>query len=379
MAKRGNQEGSIHKRSDGRWVGVLHLGYIDGKRQRKYIYGKTQRDVQAQLTAARAAQQQGQRPTSGRLTVAQYLSRWLTDSVQPSVRPRTYASYAQLVRLHLAPGLGRTQLAQLQPHDVQTFMNRKLASGLSPRTVQYLHAILRRALGQALKWGLVHRNVAKLVDPPRVRRPEIHPLTPEQARAFLDAARGDRLEALYSVALAIGLRQGEALGLRWEHIDLDGGELRVRVALQRIAGKLQLVEPKTRQSRRTIPLPQVAVNALRAHRVSQLEERLLAGDRWVDTGLVFCTPKGTPLDARNVTRRFQKLLKQTDLPHQRFHDLRHTCATLLLVQGVPPRVVMEILGHSQISLTMDTYTHVVPALKREAASRMDALLGAKEG
>jgi integrase len=217
------------------------------------------------------------------------------------------------------------------------------------------------------------------VDPPRVRRPEIHPLTPEQARTFLDAARGDRLEALYSVALAIGLRQGEALGLRWEHIDLDGGELRVRVALQRIAGKLQLVEPKTRQSRRTIPLPQVAVNALRAHRVSQLEERLLAGDRWVDTGLVFCTPKGTPLDARNVTRRFQKLLKQTDLPHQRFHDLRHTCATLLLVQGVPPRVVMEILGHSQISLTMDTYTHVVPALKREAANRMDALLGTAEG
>src|SRR5262249_40590509 len=156
-------------------------------------------------------------------------------------------------------------------------------------------------------------------------------------------------------------RQGEALGLRWDDIDLDGGSLTVRAALQRINGKLQLVEPKTKRSRRTIPLPQVAVNALRAHRVRQLEERLLAGDRWRDWGLVFCTPKGTPHDARNVTRRFQKLLGQTELPHQRFHDLRHTCATLLLVQGVPARVVMEILGHSQISLTLDTYSHVVPA------------------
>jgi integrase len=255
-------------------------------------------------------------------------------------------------------------------------MKGKLAAGLSPRTVQYHHAILRRALGQAHRWGLVSRNVAKLVDPPRVRRPEIRPLTPEQARTLLEAARGDRLEALYTVALAVGLRQGEALGLRWDDIDLDRGWLTVRNALQRLGPGWQLVEPKTARCRRTIALPSVVAAALQSHRTRQLQERLWAGARWQENDFVFASRIGTPLDGTNVTRRFQQLLRRSGLPRQRFHDLRHACASLLLAQGVHPRVVMETLGHSQVGLTMNTYSHVIPALQREAATQMDAVLRA---
>lgn len=374
MAKRAHHEGSIYQRKDGRWAASLTLGYENGQRKRKSFYGKTQREVREQLTAARHAQQQGLPIATERQTVGRFLDRWLNESAKPTIRPRTYTSYAQLIRLHLAPELGRISLAKLSPQEVQEFLNRKLAAGLSPRTVQYLHAVLRRALNQAVKWGLVPRNVATLVDPPRVRREEVRPFTPEQARAFLVAVQGDRLEALYTVALAMGLRQGEALGLRWQDVDLEEGVLSVRTALQRVDGRLQLVEPKSATSRRTIALPQVAAATLRAHRASQLQERLLAGERWQESGLVFTTRLGKPLIARNVFRSFQRVLARAGIPHQRFHDLRHTCATLLLAQGIHPRVVMEMLGHSQISLTMNTYSHVVPALQKEAAGRMDEVL-----
>jgi integrase len=200
------------------------------------------------------------------------------------------------------------------------------------------------------------------------------PLTPEQARLFLGSVRGDRLEALYTVGLALGLRQGEILGLRWSDVDLDGGELRVAQALQRVNGRLQFVEPKSITSRRTVRLPNTVIRALRSHRVRQLEERLLAPDRWEKSDLVFTTSFGSPLDGRSVTRRFQAALEKAGLPRLRFHDLRHTAASIMLAQGISPRVVMETLGHSQISLTMNTYSHVMPSLKRDAAERMDAAL-----
>lgn len=221
--------------------------------------------------------------------------------------------------------------------------------------------------------GLVVRNVATLVDAPRIRRPDIAAMTPEQARSLLAAVHGDRLEALYTVALAVGLRLGEALGVQWSAIDLENGTLTVRTALQRVNGALQLVEPKSASSRRTVVLPQVAVEALQAHRTRQLEERLLAGGRREECGLVFTTTEGKPLDARNVFRSFQRLLARAGLPHLRLHDLRHGCATLLIAQGVHPRTIMEILGHSQISLTMNTYGHVTHALQRDAAARVDAV------
>lgn len=224
---------------------------------------------------------------------------------------------------------------------------------------------------------MVHYNAAAMVSTPRVTRREVLALTPADARRLLDAARGDRLEALYSVALALGLRQGETLGLMWSDIDLNAGVLRVSRASQRIPHQgTQLVETKTDRSRRTLVMPPIVINALCAHRGRQAVERLAAGERWADLDLVFPSERGTLADGPNITHRFHKLLTRAGLPSMRFHDLRHACASLLLVQGVHPRVVMETLGHSQMSLTMDTYSHVIPALQREAANRMESVLAA---
>lgn len=376
--QRGHNEGTITRRQDGTWEAKVSLGYqigTDGKpkRVRKSFYGKTRKDVSTKLTKALEDHRQGLPVAVERQTVGQFLDRWLADVVKPSVRPKTYHSYAQLVRLHLIPALGHHQLATLAPQHVQRMMNDKLAAGLSPRTVQYLRAVLRRALGQALKWGLVARNVVTLTEPPRSVHHEMKFLVPTQARALLDAARGDRLEALYAVALALGLRQGESLGLRWSDVDFDAGTLTVRAALQRIDGTLRLVEPKTETSRRTLSLPSTVATALKAHRDRQAFEQAAFGARWVDTGLIFTTPKGTGIDGRNLTRRFKALLQVAGLPDMRWHDLRHSCASLLLAQRVPYRVVMETLGHSQISLTM-RYSHLVPELRREAADSMERVL-----
>ncbi|MGH2363442.1 MAG: tyrosine-type recombinase/integrase [Chloroflexota bacterium] len=265
-------------------------------------------------------------------------------------------------------------MRELTPQAVQAFFNDKHSAGLAARTVSQVRAELRAALNDAMRWGLVARNVAALADGPRITHEEIQPLSPVEAKGMLDAISGDRLEALYSVALAVGLRQGEALGLHWDDVDLEEGTLHVKTTLQFINGEWQFVEPKTSRSRRTIALPCVAVGALRAHKDRQEFERRSAGKAWQETSLVFATPTGEPLHGTTVTKAFQKILRGADLPRQRFHDLRHGCASLLLAQGVHPRVVMETLGHSTIALTMNTYSHVMPELQREAANKMDATL-----
>ncbi len=256
---------------------------------------------------------------------------------------------------------------------MQALLNRKLAEGLSPRTVAYIRAILRQALNRALKWGLVLRNVATLVEPPKVERFKIQPLTKEQADRLLAAAKGDRLESLYRVALSLGLRQGEALGLRWEDVDLERRVLHIRVALQAAKGKLSLVEPKTDNAQRTLPLPAALGSALKAHRTRQLEERLKVGTAWQEHGLVFCTSVGTPIHPRNCVRSFHALRKRAGMEHLRFHDLRHSCLSLLAAQGISARMAMEIAGHSDIRLTQNVYTHVYDDAKRQAADVMDRL------
>jgi integrase len=314
---------------------------------------------------------------SAELTVATFLGAWLDEVVRLTVRPRTITSYGEIVRLHLVPGLGHLTLRAMTPADVQAFLNAKSASGLAPRTVAYLRGVLRGALGYAERTGLVERNVARLARPPRIPHRTVSPLSIDEARTFLTVIAGDRLEALYLVAIGVGLRQGEILGLRWSDVDLERGTLTVRHALARINGMLVLDEPKSASSRRSVPLPAFVHDALIAHAARQLAEGRLAraDDGGAFADLVFTTTLGTPLDGISVTRRFQRILKAAGLPRQRFHDLRHACASLLLAQGVPARVVMETLGHSEISLTLNTYSHVLPSLGREAADRMDAVLG----
>jgi integrase len=372
-------------------MGRVDLGYDGGRRKRKYFYGATRLDVAKKLNEALRDVQKGIPLADERQTTGDFLERWLTEVASQRLRPRTLRSYKQVVAAHIVPHLGRVPLARLTPQRVQKWLNdlqghdRPAAGGddderddenhvLSARTAIYARAILRSALTQATRWGLVTRNVAALVEPPRKPKGEIKPLDDRQARKLLRASTGHRLEALITVALALGLRQGEALGLRWGDIDKARRVLRVQRALQRVDGHLTFTEPKSERSNRTVALPDVVLKSLEKQRRRQARAKSAAGSRWVEDGLVFTSTIGTPLEPRNVTREFHDLLERAGLPHVRFHDLRHTAATLLLAQGVDPRTIMETLGHSQISLTMDTYSHVLPRLQREAANRMDSVL-----
>jgi integrase len=380
MAKiRGAHDGSIYQRkSDGRWVAAISA---DGKQ--RYLYAKTREEARQKLREAQRRQEQGQPVTFKRQSLGQFLERWLEDVVKAGVRPRTHASYAQMVRLHIVPELGQLQVAELTPQRIQAFLKKKsdtksqkTDAKLSPRTVQYLRAILRQALNQAMIWDLVPRNVAALATPPRSERHQAHSLNPAQAIALLRAAHGDRLEALYVVTLVTGIRQAEALGLRWSDIDLEQATLNLHKQLQRINGRYELNDPKTVGSRRALPLLQLAVDALREHRDRQAFEARTAGADWQnDLDLVFTTAQGAPLNARVVVSQFKRLLRRANLPADvRFHDLRHSCASLLAYLNVHPSVIMAILGHSTSRLTMDVYTHVDASLLRDAADKMQALL-----
>ena len=312
--KRGNNEGNIRLRVDGRWEARLTLS--NGKS--KSLFGKTRKEVADRLAAALKDVSEHIPVPVGRMTFAAFLTQWLEEVVKPSVRPTTHRSYEQMVRNHIIPALGKVPLTDLTPPRLQAFLNAKLAAGtLSPRSVQYLHALLRQSLGQAYRWNLIGRNplTEGRVPAPRAPRHDVLALSPDDARAVLDAVRGDRLEALVTVALALGLRQGEALGLTSGDVDLDGRMLHVRRQLQRVRGEWQLVETKSKQSRRQLPLPDALVDALRAHHVRQREARLLAGGRWHEplAGLVFTTTVGTPLEGVKVTRRFQERLSHAGL------------------------------------------------------------------
>jgi integrase len=360
--------GQIRQRKSGLWEGR----YVGADHRRHSVYGKTKREAQEKLRAALTAADHGIRPATGRVTVGAWLDEWMMTSVEPRNRPRTIGSYRETVNRYIDPAIGRIPLTRLQPEDVAGMLRRLSDRGLSPTTVRYAHAVLRIALGRAVKSGRVIRNVASLVEPPARKTAERRPLTAGQARAFLALVAEDRLAALYSLAIATGMRQGELLALRWEDVDLDGGRLTIRHTLR--LGTRDLAEPKTERARRTLRLGADSLVALREHRRRQLEERLAAGRRWVDGDFVFTTSIGTPLDSRNVTKAFQRVLAQAGLPHQRFHDLRHACATLLLEDGEDLGVVSRILGHSQIATTADVYAHLTPAMLERSAARMDAIL-----
>ena len=376
MARRGRGEGGITKRRDGRWMGQADLGWQDGKRRRKSLYGRTKSEVQAKLRETLHRKAHGMPPVPEQETVGTFLRRWL-DIKKEGVRQRTWTRYEQIVRAHLLPNLDRIRLAQLTPQDVAECLRRVKVSG-SAYMARGARDVLRTALNQALRWELVSRNVAVLTDPPRHRTREITPLTPRQAGTLLAAVAGHRLEALITVALGLGLRQGEALGLRWEEdVDLEAGQLSVRQTLVRAGREPRFEEPKTDRSRRTITMPGVVAAALRRHRTRQLEEQLAAGPEWRQSGLVFTTPIGTPIDRGRLHGTFKAILRSAGLPDIRYHDLRHTAATLLLVQGVDMRTIMATLGHSRISQTMDLYAHMMPTLRGHAAEQMDAILAPK--
>src|SRR5215213_5686236 len=309
------------------------------------------------------------------MTVSEYLDVWLKGSVYGSVRRSTYDRDTNLVNNHIKPILGRVKLTKLNSAHVQSFYRDRLDAGLSASTVHKIHDILRRGLGQAVKWHLVPRNVADVVKPPRPVPKEMIALSADEARRLLEAAGGDRLEALYTLAIHTGMRQGELLALRWQDVDLENAVASVRRTLTRRGGKVVFGEPKTKKSRRSIRLTPQAVEALRAHLKRQLQEIEILGDRYQDQGLVFTTNTGAPINPSNLRQRnFAPLLKRAGLPHIRFHDLRHTCATLLLSKNTHPKIVQEHLAHATIAITLDTYSHVMPAMGVQTATAMEDVL-----
>ena len=370
MTRRISGEGMVRQRPDGRWEGRYRAS--DGRK--RSIYARTQREAIDRLRAALTARDKGIRPVDQRLTVAAFLQDWLEHHVKPSRRATTLESYAGIVRLYLVPAIGRIPLARLEPEHVQAMLaNLKGQRGqLSDTTTRYVYAVLRIALGRAVKMGRSARNVCTLIDPPAKVRRELRPLAGSELRALLAGVAGDRLEALYLTAAGTGLRQGELLGLSWSDVDLDRGELTVRHTLQR--GTRLPAEPKTERARRMLRLPSYVTAALREHRRRQLEERLAAGPRWQDGDRVFTTAIGTALDSRNVTRYLQAHLARLGLPRQRFHDLRHAFATLLIEAGEDLGVVSRILGHADFATTADVYAHLTPAMLDRAADRMDGIL-----
>ncbi len=376
MAKRrGDGEGSIYETTDGRWRAEVSLGYqANGKPRRKVIYGRTRLDVSEALKRTLREQQVGINVKPERQTVSSFLDSWLDGTVRPKNRPQTLRSYSWLVNTHLKPHLGKLTLEKLSPQRVQTFLAERHSSGLSAGTVKHIRATLRAALSHAHRWGLVHQNAAKLVTIPRGDRYKPSVLAPTEAREFLRIASAHRSGPLLITGITMGLRRGELLALRWRDIDLETASIHVRHSLERVKGRgLNLSEPKSEKAKRSLRLPGVTVKALTEQRQAQQVARQWAGSRWVDGDFVFTTSIGTPLPPETVNGELASALEAARLPHIRFHDLRHSCASLLLSLGVHPKLVQETLGHSTFALTMDTYSHMIPALRNEVADRMDSV------
>lgn len=368
--RRGPGEGSVFQRRDGRWCGVATVGCGE----RRYFYGKTRVEVAAKLTAALVAVEAGRPLPRDRETVGSYLDRWL-EGIPGTVRSTTLADYRFTLHAYFPPELRRLRLAQLRADHVQAAYSRLRGSGRSPATVRRLHVVLHRALSQAERWGLIVRNPAALVDTPRSPHFQFQVLSANEARRLLKEAAGDPLEALYVLAITTGMRRGELLALHWADVDLERGVLAVTGTLQRVDGRLVVAEPKTARSRRSVTLEVHAIQALRAHACSQAAARLAAGESWQEQDLVFPNRVGLPFEPRNLLQRsYKPLLRRANLPDIRFHDLRHTAATLLLSQNVHPKVVADLLGHASVAMTLDLYSHAVEGLSRSAATAIDSLL-----
>ncbi|MDI6872070.1 MAG: site-specific integrase [Bacillota bacterium] len=389
--KRGNGEGTISRRKDGTWCSAISAGRnpVTGKPIRSFFYGRTRQEVADKLAKALSDARQGVFVKPTKVTVGQWLDTWLNEYARPHVRATTWGSYEYIIRCHLKPALGSIPLKDLRPEHLQRLYNQKLATGrvdgegqLSSRTVRLIHITLHAALKQAVKEGLTVRNVSEATSPPRQQKREIRALSPQEQQDFLKTASADRLGVAFVLDLATGLRRGELLGLRWADVDFGAETVTVRQALVEVrtgnaqGPKTALVfqEPKSASGRRTIPLPSVLIPQLKAHKARQNEEKLLLGAAYHDQGLVFATADGKPIHPRNFTRKFYQLASKAGISGTNLHALRHSFATRLLEANEHPKVVQELLGHSQISQTLDTYSHVSLNLKRSAADKLNQFL-----
>jgi len=368
MVRRGHGEGSIYRRKDGRWVASLTLE----DRKRKYFYGGTRKEVQEALKTALHEQQQGTLVTGPQQTLGTFLDQWLEQAHRHVIRSSTYPGYRAILDKHIIPELGHIRLQHLTPRHIQAFYDKKLNEGLSPATVRRIHAILHRALDTAVQWNLIGRNVSNMVSLPRIGGSKIQPLTEEQAKLLLQAVRGQTLEAVITVALVTGMRMGELLALRWSDVDLGTGSIQVQHTINRYGkGGLIESEPKTAAGKRRVMLPPFASDILKEHRARQTTVKAKVGAAWKDNNLVFCNGVGGFIESNNLRVMFRQLLEKAGLPRIRFHDLRHSAATLLVSMGVNPKVIQELLGHSHVSITLQVYSHMLPSMQKEAIDKLE--------
>jgi integrase len=375
VKRRGFGDGSIYPLKDGRWVSYIRMP--DGRK--KFFTGRTRDAVKDRLQEAQRQAEAGRLPIGRDVQVATYLERWLTDAVRHSVRPKTFENYELCVR-RLLPLIGRARLRTLSPEQIQFALGKLLDSGMAPRTVRQVHMVLRRALKQGVLWRLLVTNPSDAVSAPRPDRKEMRTLTEDEVRHLLTVARGMRDYGLWVFLVTTGLRLGEALALRWSDLDLKEGRATIRRAVQRQRGAgLVFVEPKSARSRRTVPIPHETIEVLEEQRRSNDRDRRKAGELWQESELVFPTPVGRPRDTAYRSISFHAALDRAGLPRMRLHDLRHTAATHLLTKQIHPKVVQDLLGHSTIAITLDTYSHVMPALAKEASSHMSGLVPSQGG
>ncbi|MFD9923951.1 tyrosine-type recombinase/integrase [[Kitasatospora] papulosa] len=372
-----NGAGTITKRKDGRYQAAVYVLQPDGTRARKFAYGKTWAECDTKRRDLLAKVDQGVPVPTRSAKLSEWLPYWLDNVVKPRRKLSTYDKYEAHVRLYLVPMVGGKRLEALGVADVRRFLV-QLENKTTAATAKESHRVLRTALTAACREELVSRNVASLVEPPRAKSRELSPWSLDETLTFLAAARKDPLYAAFVLAITMGLRRGELVGLRWTDVDLENRVLYVRQQTQRRRGVLYDDDPKGRR-RRAVPLPAMCIAPLRWHRMRQVAAKERAGESWQEGGHVFVTRTGRPVEPRNVYRSFTRVAESAGLRVIRLHDARHGCATILTAAGVPPRVVMEILGHSQISITMDVYTHVVQDTQREAISHMDRLLKRRPG
>ena len=373
---RGNGEGSIYRRtSDRRWLGALTIGRDgDGRVVRKTVSAKTRAEVVLKLKKLQRQLDDGLPAPDMKMTVAQLLNQWHDDVLRHQVAPSAALSYWTVAKHHILPNLGSKKIVNLTTADIDRLLSSKLDSGLSISTVRRIRSILGQAIDQGIRWGCVNRNVARLSRAPKQPRHEGRTLTYEQARRLLKELEGHRHEALYSLMLSTGLRRGEALGLKWRDFDEEARVISVRRQLKRESGTLVTADTKTARSRRSVNLPRGLVNLLLEHRKRQEEERDVVDDLWTDTGFIFTTNFGTPVDPRNLNRDFAIICQRAGLDHWHPHELRHSAASLMLASGVKLQVVSEVLGHASIRMTADVYGHILAPDREAAADAMDQAL-----
>lgn len=372
-----NMRGQIIEKSKGVWLVRVQSRLADGKRKSisKQIRG-TKKDAEKFLTKWLREIDSGTFVEPSNQTLNSYLDAWLETVAKPRVRANTLENYNRMLDRHVRPLLGERVLSTIKPRDVQNIYTLILEKGLKPRSVENTNAVLSSAFKQAVKWNLLNSNPCDAVDLPKKQRAEMKAFSPEQAAKFLKAAKTDKQAVALTFALITGMRPSEYLALRWSDLDLKKGTAIVqRSVTPTTGGGFTFGETKTKKSRRTIPLPQTLIKDLQRHRITQLEQKLKLGEAYQNLDLVFATDIGTPFSYKNLDgRHFKPVLKAANLTGFRLYDLRHSCATLLLSEGVNPKVVAERLGHSTIVLTLDTYSHVLPDMQEAATEKLEKIL-----